>query len=119
MKKELIEFDTDPYSLFLFAFNSPLTKEKCVPRLNKFFDYIKLPGSMQERCSTFAKKAKEQPSWAVGSVIKYLQMYKERVDKKEIIGATLRNYVKVLKLFCEMNDVLLPWKRITRTFILS
>lgn len=114
MSKELTEFDTDPYSLFIFAFNSPLTKEKCVLRLNKFFDFINLTGTMQERCSTFALKAKDQPSWLMGSVIKYLQMNKERVDNKEITGATLRNNVKVIKLFCEMNDILLPWKRITR-----
>lgn len=69
---------------------------------------------MQERCSTFAKKAKDQPSWAVSSVIKYLQMNKDRVEKKEITAATLHNNVKVLKLFSEMNDILLPWKRITR-----
>jgi integrase len=34
--------------------------------------------------------------------------------KKEITGATLRNYVKSIKLFCEMNDILIPWKKITR-----
>lgn len=41
-------------------------------------------------------------------------MNKDRVEKKEITAATLRNSVKVLKLFCEMNEILLPWKRITR-----
>lgn len=38
MNKELTEFESDPYSLFIFALNSPSTKEKSVPRLNKFFD---------------------------------------------------------------------------------
>jgi Holliday junction resolvase RusA-like endonuclease len=32
--------EADPFSLFLFAMNSPETKEKYVTRLNKFFDYI-------------------------------------------------------------------------------
>jgi integrase len=36
------------------------------------------------------------------------------VQRKEITGATLRNYVKTIKLFCEMNDILVPWKKITR-----
>jgi hypothetical protein len=114
MSKELTEFDTDPYSLFLFAMSSPSTKEKCVPRLNKFFEFINLNGTMQEKCSTFVKSANEQPSWALGSVIKFLQMNKDRVERKEITAATALNSVKVIKLFCEMNDVLLPWKRITR-----
>jgi hypothetical protein len=114
MSKELSEFESDPYSLFIFALNSPSTKEKYVPRLNKFFEYINLNGTMQEKCSTFVKHANEQPSWALGSVIKFLQMNKDRVERKEIAAATALNSVKVIKLFCEMNDVLLPWKRITR-----
>ena len=114
MSKALTGFESDPYSLFIFGFNSPSTKEKCVPRLNKFFEFIDLNGTIEERCSTFANRAKYQPSWTLSVVIKYLQMNKDRVEKKEITAATLRNNVKVLKLFCEMNDILLPWKRITR-----
>jgi integrase len=114
MSKELTEFDSDPYSLFIFAINSPSTKEKCVPRLNKFFEFIDLNGTMQEKSLIFVKNANEQPSWALGAVIKFLQMDKARVESKEITAATLLNSVKVIKLFCEMNDVLLPWKRITR-----
>ena len=114
MNKELIEFESDPYSLFTFAINSPLTKEKYVPRLNKLFDFINLNGTIQERCLIFVKNAKEEPSWVVGCVIRFLQMNKERVEKKEITAATALNYVKTIKLFCEMNDILLPWKRITR-----
>ncbi len=114
MSKEPTEFESDPYSLFVYGFNSPSTKVKCVPRLNKFFEFINLGGTMQERCLIFAKKAKDQPIWATSSVIKYLQMNRDRIDKNEITPATLRNSVKVLKLFCEMNDILLPWKRITR-----
>jgi len=114
MSKEITDFNSDPYSLFIFAINSPSTKEKCVPRLNKFFDFINLNGTIQERCSSFVKKANNEPSWASGAVIKYLQMNKERVEKKEITAATAHNGVKTIKLFCEMNDILLPWKRITR-----
>ena len=44
MSKELGEFDSDPYSLFIFAINSASTKEKCVPRLNKFFEFMKKTG---------------------------------------------------------------------------
>lgn len=65
-----MEFDLDPYSLFLFAMNSPLTKQKAIPRLKKFLEFNKLTGTMQEKCSIFSKKAKKDPSWAVGSVIK-------------------------------------------------
>jgi len=41
-------------------------------------------------------------------------MNKTGVERNEITAATALNTVKVLKQLCEMNDVLLPWKRITR-----
>jgi hypothetical protein len=41
----------------------------------------------------------------------------ESREKKEVTGATVRNYVKTIKLFCEMSDLLLPWKKITRLYM--
>jgi hypothetical protein len=38
----------------------------------------------------------------------------DRVNRKEITAATLRNYVKSIKLFCDMADLQIPWKKITR-----
>ncbi len=58
--------------------------------------------------------AKNDNIWTLNNVRKFLQVYKERVERKEITGATIRNYVKSIKLFCEMNDILIPWKKITR-----
>ena len=86
-------------------------------RLKRFFDFLSLPGStMQERCSYFVEKSKRKGSerWLLNGLLKFLYFYKERVQRKEITGATLRNYVKTIKLFCEMNDILVPWKKITR-----
>lgn len=36
------------------------------------------------------------------------------MEAGEITASTLRNFVKALKLFCEMSDIVIPWKRITR-----
>jgi hypothetical protein len=36
------------------------------------------------------------------NILKFIQFQKERVDKKEVTGATVRNYAKSIKLFCEM-----------------
>jgi integrase len=38
----------------------------------------------------------------------------ERVQRKEISETTIPNYYKAAKLFCEMNDLLLNWKKISR-----
>ncbi len=62
----------------------------------------------------FRDKAKSENEWLVNVIIQFLQYQKSRVSGKEITGLTLRNYVKVLKLFCEMNDLLVPWKKLTR-----
>ena len=91
MTKELAEFNLDPYSLFLFAMNSPLTKQKAVPRLNKFLNFINLSGTVQEKCSTLSKNQRKNRHG--------------RWD--QLLNLTI-------KLFCEMNEILLPWKRITR-----
>jgi integrase len=115
--KKMLEIESDPYSIFVFAMNAPQTKEKYITRLKRFFDFIKLPGStMQERCKYFVDKSKNKDGdrWLLNNLLGFLQVYKERVQRKEITGATLRNYVKTIKLFCEMNDVLVPWKKITR-----
>jgi hypothetical protein len=46
--------------------------------------------------------------------LKFVYFQRERVDKKEISGATVINYTKSIKLFCEMADIPIPWKKITR-----
>ena len=52
--------------------------------------------------------------WLVDVVFQFLQHQKTRVSNKEITGSTLRNYVNAIMLFCEMNDLYLPWKKLTR-----
>ena len=47
-------------------------------------------------------------------VVSFLQFQKERVERQEIPAAILRNFVKAIKLFREMSDVPVPWKKITR-----
>jgi hypothetical protein len=58
--------------------------------------------------------ARSENGWLVNVIIQFLQYQKDRVNRKEITGSTLRNYVKVVKLFCEMDDLYVPWKKLTR-----
>jgi integrase len=124
----MLELDSDPYSMFVFAMNAKQTKEKYTARLKRFFDFIEIPGNnIEEKCKLAVKmerdKERSQDSgknsnndnkWFLNNILRFLQSEKERVERKEITGATLRNYVKAIKLFCEMNDILIPWKKITR-----
>jgi hypothetical protein len=84
--------------------------------MKTFFNYINLlpNGNLEEQCNLFAAKGLTDPKWAFNNIIKFLQYQKERVEKEEITGATLRNFVKTIKLFCEMSDIPIQWKKITR-----
>jgi hypothetical protein len=110
--------ESEPYDLFVFAIIAEQTREKYVTRLKKFFEIIGIDQNnkltIQEKCTLFVNRANSQNGWLVNIIIQFLQFEKERVNRKQITGSTLRNYVKVLKLFCEMNDLLVPWKKLTR-----
>ncbi len=69
---------------------------------------------MEEHAETFTERGRRQPDWVFQSVLRFAQAQKERVANGEISPGTLRNYIKAIKLFCEMNDLVIVWKKITR-----
>ena len=97
--------ETDAYSLFLYAVRSQVTRDYYLRRLRIFLNHIGLlpAGTMEERCNLFASKGKKDPNWTFSCIIRFLQYQKERVEREEITGATLRNFVKAIKLFCEIR----------------
>jgi integrase len=115
-KKELTAEEENAYSLFLYAVRSPVTRNYYLRRLRTFFNHINLHPrvSMEERCNLFAANGMKDPKWAFQCIVRFLQFQRERVEQGEITGATLRNYVKSIKLFCEMTDIPITWKKITR-----
>jgi len=102
--------------MFVYAIRSSLTRDYYLRRLRRFFDFLELnsQGTIEERCNLFAEKGKVNPSWVFDCVLQFLQFQKVRVEKGEITGATLKNFVKAIKLFCEMSDITVPWKKIAR-----
>ena len=42
---------------------------------------------------------------------RFVVYVKYRKDRKEIKVSTIHNYLKPIKLLCEMNDVNAQWKR--------
>ena len=109
------ESELDPWLLFLNAMRAPMTRDRYQTRVAKFFNFIGIPGrTLEQKARTFAKKGKNDIDWALGNILKFVYYQRELVDKKEISGATVRNYTKSIKLFCEMADIPIPWKKITR-----
>jgi hypothetical protein len=102
--------------MFVYAIRSALTRDYYLRRLRRFFDFINLEkqATIEERCNLFAGRGKTDPDWAFNRIMGFFQFQKERVEKREITGATLRNFVKAIKLFCEMSDIPVPWKKIAR-----
>jgi hypothetical protein len=111
-KDQVVE---DPYSMFVYAIKSPLTRKKYEGQMAKFFDFIEIGGeTLKSHCAAFEMKSKTSQKWASLAIISFLQNQKLRVECNEISGATLRNYVKAIKLFCEMCEIHVPWKKIMR-----
>jgi hypothetical protein len=82
---------------------APMTRDRYQTRVAKFFDFIKIPGkTLEQKGRYFAKKGKKDTNWVLSNVLKFVYFQRERVDKKEISGATIINYIKSIKLFCEM-----------------
>jgi integrase len=105
----------DPMAIFLYALKAPETRRQWPRRLKVFLDFLKLDGTtMEERAKQFMIKARQNSQWAQDSLIKFIAFQIERARRNEISETTIPNYYKVAKLFCEMNDLSLNWKRIRR-----
>lgn len=103
---------SDIWSLYIYALKSPVTRVKYQKRLAKFLEFIPLHQdnkTIEHRALTFAESGRKDPNWAFSSVVKFVQF-----QRSEIASATVRNYIKSIKLFCEMADISIPWKKITR-----
>jgi hypothetical protein len=81
---------TDPYHDFLFAMNSPVTRERYSTRLRSFFVHIGIEGAtMEDKCRRFIEKVKESEQngnskWAYAFLVKFLQHQKDRYDKRSL-----------------------------------
>ncbi len=106
--------ELEPFLLFTNAIRSPQTRAKYQGRLNTFFDFISLPhGNLNERCKVFIKNCQESPNYPLNCAFRFVIYQKERMERKEIVASTIFNYLKPIKLLCEMNDVTVKWKKIT------
>lgn len=105
---------TDPWMLFLYALKAPATKDKYIHTLIKLLNFLGYKGTKEEMARAFAAQAKADPIYTFNSVLKFFQSKREQIDRKEIAIGTVRNYVKSIKLFCDMADLQIPWAKIAR-----
>ena len=106
--------EIEPLDEFFSAIRNPITRDRYGKHLGEFFEFLTLDGDLKSRARTFAKKAKSENAWATYQINQYMQKQKLRAERGEIKDSTLPNYYKPIKLFCEENDLVLNWKKISR-----
>jgi hypothetical protein len=110
-----LEPDSDVWRLFFYARKSPVTRDKYQQRLSRFFEFAGVNGaSLQAKALSIIQKATTDSTWVFTIILRFLEQQNARVNNREIGGATVRNYVKAIKLFCEMAELSVSWKKLTR-----
>ena len=62
----------DPWSLYLYAMKSPVTREKYTGRLSKFLEYVSLEGkNVEEQAKEFVRKSNSDRNWAFATIVKF------------------------------------------------
>ncbi|MFZ0317472.1 MAG: hypothetical protein WAL23_11095 [Nitrososphaeraceae archaeon] len=112
------EHHQDAFSRFLYGIKSDETRRSYVSKLEFFFDFYKIEGNdIREKSKNFleyTKKGKNITQKVTDLVLNYMYFHIQRAQKKEISRGTVRNFYKPIKLFCEMNNVVLNWKIISK-----
>jgi hypothetical protein len=84
--------ESDVWRLYLYAMKSPVTRDKYQRRLSRFFEYAGVHGeSLHAKALSFTGKATTDPAWPFNIILGFLEVQNERVNKREITGATVRN----------------------------
>lgn len=107
----------DSLKSFHYAIKAKQTKERYRSQLGYFLsDFLKIPGdSLEQQAATWLALYWEKGiKWANDCLIDYVTYLKGRVDDGEITGGTVGNYYGVVKLFYDVNDIELNWKKIER-----
>ena len=108
--------DLSPYQRFIYALRAPESKRRYPKRLQIFLDYLKLQGlSIEEKADKFYIMIEENGrNWLEHELLKFFRLQNQRAERNEISTETIKNYLKPVKLFCEMNGVTINWKIISK-----
>lgn len=106
----------DAYSAFEYALKAPETKRQWPRRLDVFLTFLQLDGQdVKGRCNTlYDLIQKEGIDWLESHIVDFIYFQKQRVLSKEITETTINNYIKPLKTFCDMNNIILNSKYIRK-----
>ena len=108
--------ETNAYSTFLLGLKAPETRRQWPKRLKFFLDYVEIAGNtIEERANLLYEIIQKDGSlWLQKQLMDFVFFQKRRVENKEIAESTVSNYFKPIKLFCDMNNILVNWKLISK-----
>lgn len=118
LAKEISSENLRPVERFLMALRAPESKRQYPRRLEFFFHFLRLQGNFEHKTSLFCQlvESHKETDWLTNELLKFLHYQKDRVARKEIEEATVSNYFKAIKLFCEMNNIIsINWKLLARS----
>lgn len=100
---------------FYDGIRSPLTRTKYEGRLKEFLEFLQVPGTdLTEKVEEFVRHGRQDSAWLQSSVQGWIRFQRGRAERKEVSESTLSNYLKPVRLLCEMNDLALNWKKLYR-----
>jgi hypothetical protein len=107
--------ESSSYQNFVYALKSKDVKRQYPVMLLRFLNFIDLSGeTVEEKCISLYEFARQLGNRKAleSELMRYVRFQEDRIKKKEINSGTLRNYVKAIKLFFTMNDILVNWDKI-------
>jgi len=111
----VLELGLDPLTEFYQAIRAKETRRHYERNLFQFLDYVRVQGKdPRDKARVFTSRARKEPDWTQSVVTSFLIEQKERAEKGDIEASSIANYVKPLRLFCEMNDIVVNWKKLSR-----
>ncbi|NOJ29763.1 MAG: hypothetical protein DA328_06295 [Nitrososphaeraceae archaeon] len=116
LHQEIVASDSSCYTKFLFALKSASTRRQYPKRFEVFLDFLKVDGkTIEEKAIHLYHMIKVQDvSWIENKLIEYFLYHNKRAETGEISVNTIRNYYKPIKLFFEMNNILINWKILSK-----
>lgn len=99
-------------TVFKYALKAPESKRQYPRRFKVFLDFLKIPGDLDTQAKSFLSEARQNPTKAQHSFMRFIMHQIERAKNGEIAESTISNYYKATKLFCEMNELPINWRRI-------
>ena len=105
---------TSPYNSFMFGLKAEETRRQWPKRLDVFLKFLELDGNtIEERTNQFFSHIKKEgDEWLQNQLLEFIESQKERVSQGTISDSTVINYIKPVKTFCYMNNILVNWKLI-------